>query len=201
MMAGPPPRPHRGHTSPPEVPALPQGGGGGAGAEPSRGSLVSLYGAGQGFAQPSGHGRGDAAQTPLGVKGAPPARGTGCPRGAARSEPQFPVSHPAATTLPWHCLQNGPSLGRKSQCKAPGMWQLSPHPAGRSCKWARWSVQSPSDSSTPWPGLPAPAVQCSQRDLGLSLSPFTSNDVLKVRHYYFVKSRASCASNSAPSLT
>lgn len=83
MMAGPPPWPHRGHTSPPEVPALPQGGGGGAGAEPSRGSLVSLYGAGQGFAQPSGHGRGDAAQTPLGVKGAPPARGTGCPRGAA----------------------------------------------------------------------------------------------------------------------
>lgn len=39
MMAGPAPRPHRGHTSPPEVPALPHAGGGEAMAPTSPGVL------------------------------------------------------------------------------------------------------------------------------------------------------------------
>lgn len=184
-MAGP----HRGHLSPPELPVLPCPAGAG-GTEPARGSLASLPGAGQ-----VGSEGADAAQTPRVLGRGPGARGV--------SEAQsfhFQRPHPAATALPWQWVQNRPSLGRRSQRKVPGMWQLSPFPAGRSRKWIHWAVQSPSDSSTPWPRLPALPVRCSQNDEGLTSSPFKSEDAMKVSDYYFVKSRANCASNSAPSL-
>lgn len=159
MMAGPAPRPHRGHTSPPrslpcpkrvEVRPWPQ---------PARGSLASVPGAGQGFAEPGGHG---------GVgrcEGSTRSEGGRVPEGCSdSSELQLLVSSSSCDGTSMAVFAKQAILGKKSQCKVPGMWQLSPYPAGRSCKWAHWSVQSPSDSSTPWPRLPAPAARCSHKD-------------------------------------
>lgn len=116
MMAGPPSRPHRGHTSPPEVPVpCPRRVQVGPGPNRAVGPWHRCLE--QDRALPArGHGGGRCCPEPWGaVRGAPPARG------AASSEPQFPGSSSISDGPSMAVCANQAVLGKESQRWVPGM--------------------------------------------------------------------------------